>query len=155
MFLCFDRVRKNSTESFLRTDSFSGKSAFSGRVPFYSPMKVAGRFAFLSSVTSNFLFLTILLFTSPAVSIRFPDRSLESPADPFNRPLKTAVFALGSFWRSEAVFGCLDGVVRTTAGYSGGSKSNPEYRNLGDHAECVQVTFILFKFEDLILCFHA
>jgi peptide-methionine (S)-S-oxide reductase len=51
----------------------------------------------------------------------------------------TAVFALGSFWRSEAAFGCLPGVIRTSVGYAGGSKANPEYRNLADHAECVKV----------------
>nr|GMC61854.1 metacaspase-1-like [Ipomoea batatas] len=124
---------------------------------FYSPMKVAGRFAFLSAVTSNFLFLTVLLFTSPTVSIRLSDRTLESPADPFNRPSKTAVFSLGSFWRSEAVFGCLDGVVRTTAGYAGGSRSNPEYRNLGDHAECVQIEYDprLISFRQLLEVFWS
>lgn len=58
--------------------------------------------------------------------------------------LKKAVFCLGSFWRSEAVFGCLRGVVRTTAGYAGGSKANPEYRNLGDHAEAVQVSLSIY-----------
>jgi peptide-methionine (S)-S-oxide reductase len=51
------------------------------------------------------------------------------------------VFALGSFWRSEAAFGCLPGVIRTSVGYAGGSKANPEYRNLADHAECVKVPF--------------
>ncbi|XP_006655768.2 peptide methionine sulfoxide reductase A5 [Oryza brachyantha] len=53
----------------------------------------------------------------------------------------TAVFALGSFWRSEAAFGCLPGVIRTSVGYAGGSKASPEYRNLGDHAECVKVEY--------------
>ncbi|XP_021305336.1 peptide methionine sulfoxide reductase A5 isoform X2 [Sorghum bicolor] len=53
----------------------------------------------------------------------------------------TAVFALGSFWRSEAAFGCLPGVIRTSVGYAGGSKANPEYRNLADHAECVKVEY--------------
>ncbi|KAM7273486.1 hypothetical protein ACFE04_028150 [Oxalis oulophora] len=43
--------------------------------------------------------------------------------------LNTVVFALGSFWRTEAIFGCLDGVVRTSVGYAGGSKANPEYRS--------------------------
>lgn len=104
-------------------------------------MTVAGRFAFLSSVTINFLFLSILLLADSSLSIRFPARAIESPPDPSNLHLKTAVFALGSFWRSEAVFGCLDGVVRTSAGYAGGSKSNPEYRNLGNHAECVQIEY--------------
>lgn len=68
--------------------------------------------------------------SSPIVS------STASPAS------KTAIFALGSFWHGEAVFGCLLGVLRTTAGYTGGSKSNPEYRNVGDQAEAVEVSFL-------------
>lgn len=80
-----------------------------------------------------------ILMTEGVLSIRLqPDpKQDQTTADP--PPLKTAVFALGSFWRSEAAFGCLNGVVRTTAGYSGGSKVNPEFRSLGDHAESVQV----------------
>ncbi|KAF3794882.1 Peptide methionine sulfoxide reductase A5 [Nymphaea thermarum] len=58
-----------------------------------------------------------------------------------NPRLRTAVFALGSFWRAEAVFGCLPGVERTTAGYAGGTKARPEFRSLGDHAEAVQVEY--------------
>ncbi|XP_031476990.1 peptide methionine sulfoxide reductase A5 [Nymphaea colorata] len=58
-----------------------------------------------------------------------------------NPSLRTAVFALGSFWRAEAVFGCLQGVERTTAGYAGGTKARPEFRSLGDHAEAVQVEY--------------
>ena len=81
----------------------------------------------------------IILTAEKAVSIRFPDRISESVKTASNQPLRTTVFALGSFWRSEAVFGCLDGVVRTTAGYAGGSKVNPDYRSWGDHAESVQV----------------
>lgn len=91
----------------------------------------------------RFLFLSILM-ADIALCIRFPDRnSISMKEDTYtsNQHLKTTVFALGSFWRSEAVFGCLDGVVRTTVGYSGGSKVNPEYRSLGDHAECVQIEY--------------
>ena len=83
----------------------------------------------------------ILLVADKSLGIRNPGRIPESTrdlADPQN--LKIAVFSLGCFWRSEAVFGCLPGVVRTTVGYAGGSKINPEYRSLGDHAESVQVT---------------
>jgi len=54
---------------------------------------------------------------------------------------KIAVFALGSFWRGEAVFGCLPGVVRTRAGYAGGAKQNPDYHSVGDHAEAVEVEY--------------
>ncbi|XP_052195070.1 peptide methionine sulfoxide reductase A5 isoform X2 [Diospyros lotus] len=98
---------------------------------------------------SNVLFSRItcfcivsILLVDRASSIRFPDRISQVPTkNSPNQPLKTAVFALGSFWRSEAVFGCLDGVVRTTAGYAGGSKANPEYRSPGDHAESVQIEY--------------
>lgn len=70
---------------------------------------------------------------------------------------KTAVFALGSFWRGEAAFGCLPGVVRTTAGYSGGTKVNPEYRLLGDHAEAVQVEYDpkIIRYEQLLDVFWS
>ncbi|KAG1360726.1 Peptide methionine sulfoxide reductase A5 [Cocos nucifera] len=88
-----------------------------------------------------FLLGFLVLFAAlpdPAAAIRFPDRIPESGRRQPNQPLRVAVFALGSFWRSEAVFGCHPGVFRTSVGYAGGSKTNPEYRNLGDHAECVQ-----------------
>ncbi|KAH9711070.1 peptide methionine sulfoxide reductase A5 [Citrus sinensis] len=88
-----------------------------------------------------FSVLYLLLLTDTALCIRLPDRVSTSVNDELGRPLKAAVFALGSFWSSEAVFGCLNGVVRTTVGYAGGSKTNPEFRNLGDHAESVQVEY--------------
>ncbi|KAI4388132.1 hypothetical protein MLD38_000490 [Melastoma candidum] len=109
-----------------------------------------------------FLFLLLLLLTAAASfvrSIRFPNRLpdtfVPSPVD--DRALKIAVFALGSFWRSEAVFGCLDGVVRTSVGYCGGSKPNPTYRSLGNHAECVQVEYdpTLISYEDLLDIFWS
>lgn len=92
-----------------------------------------------------FIVTFISLCANLALSIRFPDRISNNPNEGSDQPLRTAVFALGSFWRSEAAFGCLNGVVRTTAGYAGGSKPNPEYRSLGDHAESVQVTVLSFS----------
>ncbi|KAG8093982.1 hypothetical protein GUJ93_ZPchr0012g19536 [Zizania palustris] len=69
----------------------------------------------------------------------------------------TAVFALGSFWRSEASFGCLPGVIRTSVGYAGGSKAFPQYRNLADHAECVKVEYDprLIQYQQLLDVFWA
>jgi len=99
-------------------------------------------------ILSTFIILIAFIFNN-ANCIRFPDRVAQPAREqPDQQRLQTAVFALGSFWRSEAVFGCLPGVVRTTVGYSGGSKPNPEYRSFGDHAESVQVlvfnNFFLF-----------
>ncbi|XP_057980520.1 peptide methionine sulfoxide reductase A5 [Malania oleifera] len=85
--------------------------------------------------------LLIMTMADRALCIRLVNRASEIAVDQPNCPLKTAVFALGSFWRSEAAFGCMEGVVRTTAGYAGGSKNNPEYRSLGDHAESVQIEY--------------
>ncbi|GKC29011.1 peptide methionine sulfoxide reductase A5, partial [Tanacetum coccineum] len=82
------------------------------------------------------IIIVVLLSSNPCYSIRFPN-PISQVTGLLPSTTKTAVFALGSFWRSESVFGCLDGVVRTTVGYTGGSKLNPEYRSLGDHAESI------------------
>ena len=55
--------------------------------------------------------------------------------------LETATFAMGCFWSVDALFGSLEGVVRTRVGYAGGSTANPTYRNLADHIETVQLDF--------------
>ncbi|XP_027178577.1 peptide methionine sulfoxide reductase A5-like [Coffea eugenioides] len=98
-----------------------------------------------------YLPIIIVLAADLCVGIRFSAQLSEgSITDTANQQqLQTAVFALGSFWRSEAVFGCLDGVVRTTVGYAGGSKTNPEYRSLGDHAESVQMDGLRIPNKDL------
>lgn len=101
----------------------------------------------LSRLLTTLMLLTILA-AEKRVCIRIPDRITETTRlgiyPTTSPPLKSAVFALGSFWRSEAVFGCLNGVLQTTVGYAGGSKTNPEYTNLGDHAESVQVVAFVF-----------
>uniref|UniRef100_A0A5B7BJ63 Peptide methionine sulfoxide reductase A5 n=1 Tax=Davidia involucrata TaxID=16924 RepID=A0A5B7BJ63_DAVIN len=119
-------------------------------------MKLSETIVILSRIVS-FVIVTILLADRRAFGIRFPNRISEVPKDSLNQPLKTAVFALGSFWRSEPVFGCLDGVVRTTVGYAGGSKTNPEYRSLGDHAESVQIEYDprLINFRQLLEVFWS
>ncbi|KAL5819167.1 hypothetical protein ACOSQ4_023009 [Xanthoceras sorbifolium] len=105
-----------------------------------------------------FLVVTVFLSADKASCIRFSDQISNPVKDQLDPPLlKTAVFALGSFWRSEAVFGCFNGVVRTTASYAGGSKTNPEFRSLGDHAESVQVEYDprLISFRQLLEVFWS
>ena len=41
----------------------------------------------------------------------------------------------------DAQFGALEGVVRTRAGYAGGTTPNPDYGHIGDHTETVQVDY--------------
>ena len=59
--------------------------------------------------------------------------------------LKSAVFAGGCFWCTEAIFSQLKGVEKVVSGYSGGKTVNPTYREvctgLTGHAECTQITY--------------
>lgn len=56
-----------------------------------------------------------------------------------------ATFAAGCFWCSEAAFDSVPGVVDVVSGYTGGTKQNPSYEEVGDggtgHRESVQVTY--------------
>jgi peptide-methionine (S)-S-oxide reductase len=73
-------------------------------------------------------------------------RAVNASAKP-HRTVRTerATLAAGCFWGVEATFRRLDGVVLTTAGYSGGHLANPTYKDLcsgkSGHAETVQVEF--------------
>lgn len=51
------------------------------------------------------------------------------------------VVGLGCFWGVESNFGSIDGVIRTSCGYSGGTKENPTYENIKDHTETVRVEY--------------
>ncbi len=57
----------------------------------------------------------------------------------------TAVFAGGCFWGTQAVFERVKGVLKTTAGYAGGSASTATYDQVTTettgHAESVQVVY--------------
>ncbi|MGU3472040.1 peptide-methionine (S)-S-oxide reductase MsrA [Paenibacillus sp. D51F] len=57
------------------------------------------------------------------------------------KAVDSAAFAMGCFWRPEALFGSLPGVIRTRTGYAGGTSLNPDYRHMGDHSETVQLQY--------------
>lgn len=58
-------------------------------------------------------------------------------------PIEKATLGGGCFWCLDAVYRKLDGVVSSTAGYAGGHKPDPSYREVCSgttgHAEVVQV----------------
>ena len=52
-----------------------------------------------------------------------------------------AVLAGGCFWGMQELIRKLPGVINTRVGYSGGDVPNATYRNHGDHAEAIEITY--------------
>lgn len=52
-----------------------------------------------------------------------------------------AVLAGGCFWGMQDLIRKLSGVVSTRVGYTGGEVPNATYRNHGNHAEAIEITF--------------
>jgi peptide-methionine (S)-S-oxide reductase len=88
---------------------------------------------------------TLILYSANAMpKAPIPQPKIDSPraAAPGE---ETAVFAGGCFWGTQAVFERVKGVLKTTAGYSGGSASTATYDQVNTqttgHAESVEVVF--------------
>lgn len=87
-------------------------------------------------------------FCINSVALEFSPEGIGSKAEKAKtsmEELQTAIFAAGCFWGVEDKFGQIEGVVRTTVGYTGGTLENPSYQqvcrgNTG-HAEAVRILF--------------
>jgi peptide-methionine (S)-S-oxide reductase len=55
--------------------------------------------------------------------------------------IEKAILAGGCFWGVEELIRDLPGVIDTVVGYTGGDVANATYRNHGNHAEGIAVTF--------------
>jgi peptide methionine sulfoxide reductase msrA/msrB len=59
--------------------------------------------------------------------------------------METAIFAAGCFWGTEEFFRKIPGVIKTEAGFTGGTTPHPRYEDTNDghtgHAESVKVEF--------------
>src|SRR5438876_3514936 len=75
--------------------------------------------------------------------------------------MEEATFAAGCFWQVEAEFRHIDGVTRTTVGYTGGSLEHPTYQDVCSdrtgHAEAVEVEFdpAVVSYEQLLDTFWS
>ena len=66
-----------------------------------------------------------------------------------------AVLAGGCFWGMQDLIRKRPGVIDTRVGYTGGDIPNATYRNHGDHAEAIEVTFDpdVLSYRDLLAFF--
>ena len=91
--------------------------------------------------------MAILLGASCATSAAAGHLPAPAVDIPLGQPgqQRTAVFASGCFWCSEAVFQQIPGVVKVVSGYAGGTKETADYETVStgrtDHAESIQITY--------------
>jgi peptide methionine sulfoxide reductase msrA/msrB len=73
------------------------------------------------------------------------DEGTKATIPVFSKDTATATFAGGCFWCMEPPFEKLNGVIKVLAGYTGGTKANPTYHEVGaggtGHMESIQVTY--------------
>lgn len=73
--------------------------------------------------------------------------------------IRTAIFAGGCFWCTEAIFKRLRGVESVVPGYAGGQVENPSYEEVSNgttgHAEAIEITFddSQISYETLLVIF--
>jgi peptide-methionine (S)-S-oxide reductase len=73
--------------------------------------------------------------------------------------MQKATFGAGCFWGVEAAFRKISGVLSTSAGYMGGTRENPTYKDVctdkTGHAEVVEVIFdpLLVSYDQLLTQF--
>merc|ERR1712216_531585 len=74
-----------------------------------------------------------------------PPAATSAAVDERDEPLEEATFAAGCFWGVELAFQRVEGVLRTTVGYTQGSTPDPIYSEvkagLTGHVEAVKVWY--------------
>ena len=90
------------------------------------------------------------IITNLDTGIKIPPIDISAPQE-----IETLTCAMGCFWGPDCRFGAMDGVVRTRVGYGGGTTPDPNYHNIGDHIETIQIDYDPKKisFEELLNIF--
>jgi peptide methionine sulfoxide reductase msrA/msrB len=74
-----------------------------------------------------------------------PEQGTVATVPVFSKDTATATFAGGCFWCMEPPFEKLNGVIKVLAGYTGGTKVNPSYHEVGaggtGHMESIQIMY--------------
>jgi peptide-methionine (S)-S-oxide reductase len=97
-----------------------------------------------AALLAAFLLFTVASRNSAEAAVAIPNPVVDDALAPAKSE-KTIVVAGGCFWGIQAVFQHVKGVVRATAGYSGGSAKTAEYETVSSgttgHAESVEVVY--------------
>lgn len=113
------------------------------------------------------LFLLILGFTNACAADGTEEASPSSDEDEKQNgileedDLKAAYFASGCFWCVEHIYEEVEGVEEAISGFAGGSKKDPNYREVAsgatNHAEAVKVLYDpeVVSFETLVEVYYA
>lgn len=93
-----------------------------------------------------FFLISALLLAIMSVGTAFAESNrVQKALLPSSGKLEKAIFAGGCFWCMEAPFDQLPGVISVIAGYTGGKKKNPTYKEVSaggtGHAEAVQIVY--------------
>ncbi|HMG81495.1 MAG TPA: peptide-methionine (S)-S-oxide reductase MsrA [Ferruginibacter sp.] len=107
----------------------------------------------------SFLLSVIVLFSLSSAQAGNLKLKNTKSADSTAPHTLVATFGTGCFWCTEAIFEELEGVVKVTAGYSGGHTVNPTYKEVctgtTGHAECLNIEYDPTKisFDELLEVF--
>lgn len=119
----------------------------------YTPMKFILHLFVLSAV--------LVLQACAAEPSNVPAKAGSTSLNTTTGTMETATLGGGCFWCVEAVFQRLEGVTFVESGYSGGTTTNPTYKEIctgtTGHAEVTRITFdpSVLSYEDLLQVFFT
>ncbi len=91
------------------------------------------------------LLLIVIVLAVGCQSANGDKQEVKDVMETTNTQVRTATFAGGCFWCTEADFEKIPGVVKVISGYTGGSKDKPTYEEVSagksGHVEAVQVYY--------------